>query len=475
MRSSKARLLSRQRFGAGRFAEGFDRDALVADIDDREVFSSARCTEHHAVAWTGFHQRPRQRRHPTDVMTLEVDFVGADDADLPFRAGIGGVVNRGAEEHARGGRPASRCVRIDNLRIVDALREEADAAIDLAQAALAVLVVGVLAAIAVARGPRHEFRHRRPLTGEQEAVLVLDVTKDAARAIAQRAGRDLDALRSVALVRGSRPVPLGITASAHVSQTINRKMTANVVGVLKGTEPGEGIVYTAHYDHLGMRDMQPGDTATTDRIYNGALDNASGCAGLLEVAQAFARAASRPARSMYVAFTTAEESGLLGSEYFAAHLPLPAAKLAANINIDEVNVCGPAKDFGALGAERSSLSDVLRRIAERHGRVLTFDPAPERGYFYRSDHFPLAKVGIPAVSGSESTQFLGPDAEELKRRSHAYNDTDYHQPSDEMQPWWDCRGAVQDLTIFAELGWEVANTRQMPSYHADQQFAAPRK
>jgi Zn-dependent M28 family amino/carboxypeptidase len=301
------------------------------------------------------------------------------------------------------------------------------------------------------------------------------VTDAAAKAIVSRSGRDLDTLRRAALTRGAPPVPLGVEISASVSQTIQRKTAANVVGVLKGSNPRQGIVYTAHYDHFGIRDATPGEAPDVDRIYNGALDNASGCAGVLEVAQALARARNRPMRSIYVVFTTAEESGLLGSEYFAAHLPLPAAQWAANINLDELNVYGPARDIVLIGAERSSLGPLATDLARRSGRIVMPDPEPQRGFFYRSDHFPLAKIGIPAVSVSESTQFVGPNAAEMKRRRDAFNDTEYHQPSDEMAPWWDLRGAVEDLRFFADLGWRIANDPSMPAYNASEQFARPRQ
>lgn len=302
------------------------------------------------------------------------------------------------------------------------------------------------------------------------------VRDEVAKAIVARAGHDLDALRRAADSRGARPVALDVPVSGHITQAIARKQSANVIGLLRGARtPDQGVMYTAHYDHFGVREMRAGDTPQTDRIFNGALDNASGCAGLLEVAQAFARARTRPVRSIYVVFTTAEESGLLGSEYLAAHLPLPAAQWAANINIDVLNVYGPATDIGLLGAERSTLGETAGALARQRGRVLTFDPAPERGYFYRSDHFPLAKVGVPAVSASESRDFTGPNAAELRKRAETYNDTDYHQPSDERQPWWDYRGAVADLRFYAELGWRVASTAGMPAYHPNEAFARPRQ
>jgi Zn-dependent M28 family amino/carboxypeptidase len=245
--------------------------------------------------------------------------------------------------------------------------------------------------------------------------------------------------------------------------------------VLKGTNPSQAIVYTAHYDHFGIRDARPNDPPDADRIFNGALDNASGVAGVLEVAQALARASTRPQRSIYVLFTTAEESGLLGSEYFAAHLPLPADQWAADINIDEINLYGPTKDIVLLGADRSSLGPLAETLAKQHGRVVGGDREPGRGYFFRSDHFPLVKVGIPAVSISEPVDFTGANAAEMKKRRDAFNDTDYHQPSDEIKPYWDYTGGVEDLRFLTELGWRVANDPTMPAYNAGDQFARLRQ
>jgi Zn-dependent M28 family amino/carboxypeptidase len=300
------------------------------------------------------------------------------------------------------------------------------------------------------------------------------VTDAAARAIAQRAGKDLDALRKAALVRGSKPVALGIEASGTLVQKVQQKVSPNVIGVLKGTDDREAIIYTSHYDHMGMRDPRPNEPANADRIYNGAIDNASGLAGTLEVAQALARAGGRPRRSIYIMFTTAEESGLLGSEYFATHPVRPAAAWAANINIDGINLWGRARDIVLLGAERSTIGAIAGEIAAQRQRVMGPDPEPGRGYFFRSDHFPLAKVGVPAVSISDSTQYLGKDPAYAKRLRDEYNEKDYHQPSDAFKEDWDYAGAVDDMRFLAELGWRIATSPAMPSYHEGEQFAQPR-
>ena len=301
------------------------------------------------------------------------------------------------------------------------------------------------------------------------------VTDRAAREIAKRARQDLDGLRKAALVRGAKPVPLGIEASATVVQKVQQKTSPNVIGVLEGTNPQQAVIYTAHYDHLGMRPPQPGEPPDADRISNGAVDNASGLSGTLEVAQALARARTRPERSIYILFTTAEESGLLGSEYFAAHPVLPASAWAGNINIDSLNMTGPSRDIVLLGAERSTLGPLAAQLAAERNRVVGPDPAPGNGYFFRSDHFPLAKVGIPALSLSDPVEYTGPDPEAQKAMKDAYESKRYHQVEDEIQPNWDYTGAVNDMRFLAELGWRIANAPEMPRYNDDQQFARPRQ
>ena len=300
------------------------------------------------------------------------------------------------------------------------------------------------------------------------------VTEGAARQIAERAKQNLDALRDAARIRGAKPVPLGVAATATVVQTVRQATSPNVIGVLRGTGDAQGIIYTAHYDHLGVRPPQPGDQPETDRLFNGAIDNASGLAGTLEIAESFARARGRPARSVYVLFTTAEESGLLGSEYFAGRPTVPMSGLAANINIDSLNMGGPSRDIVLLGAERSTLGVAASQLAAELGRVVGPDPEPGRGYFFRSDHFPLAKAGVPALSLSDPVEYVGARAAEARRIKEEYDAKRYHQPDDEILPSWDYAGAVNDMRFLAELGWRIANAPDMPVYHSDEQFARPR-
>jgi len=301
------------------------------------------------------------------------------------------------------------------------------------------------------------------------------ITNDAAVDLVRRGGQNLDKLRASALRRGFKPVTLNVRAAATLQQRTTRKTSPNVIGVVRGTNEQQGLVFTSHYDHFGMRDPQTDDAPDADRIFNGAVDNASGVGGLLLIAQSMARAASPPARSMYFVFTTAEESGLLGAEYFAQNPVIPMDRVAANINVDGINYLGPTRDIVLLGADRSSLGPMAQALAQERGRVIGEDQHPERGYFFRSDHFPLAKAGVPALSISEPREFTGPNAEELKQRQEAYNTTHYHQPSDEYDPTWSFAGAVEDLKFLAQLAWRIAAQDEMPRYNEGDQFANARK
>jgi Zn-dependent M28 family amino/carboxypeptidase len=311
--------------------------------------------------------------------------------------------------------------------------------------------------------------------GQPALPLKAWVTNAAATEIVKRAGKDLETLRTAARSRGAKPVPLGIRASATIEQQVEQKRSPNVIGVLKGTDTSRALIYTAHYDHFGMRAPRPDDKPDADRIFNGAIDNASGVSGVLEIAQAFARAGAKPAHSVYVLFTTAEESGLLGAEYFAAQPVMPAAQWLANINIDSLNMAGRTKDLVLLGAERSTLGKVADATAASRGRAIGPDPEPGRGYFFRSDHFPLAKIGIPALSLSDPKEYIGQDPGYAKKIRDQYNDVDYHQPSDEFHADWDTSGAIEDMRMLAEIGWTIANSSEVPAYNAGEQFARPRQ
>jgi len=314
-----------------------------------------------------------------------------------------------------------------------------------------------------------------PRAGEPALGIKAWITNAAAKDLAKRGGRDLDTMRAAASKRGFKPVTLNIRAAATLMQRSSRKTAANVIGVLKGTNTSEGVIYSAHWDHFGIRDPQPGDAKDADRIFNGAYDNASGCAGVLEIAKAFAKAPQKPARSIYFAFVTAEESGLLGSAFLAANPPLPIDKIAANINIDGVNYLGATKDMVQLGSERSTIGPMIEAILKERSRTLTGDTHPERGYFFRSDHFSFAKLGVPAISLSEPRQFTGANAADLLKKQEAYNDKDYHQPSDQYDSSWDFTGGADDMKVLTQLGWRIAAQPEMPKYYAGDQFGELRK
>ena len=314
-----------------------------------------------------------------------------------------------------------------------------------------------------------------PQAGEPALGIKAWITNAAAKDLAKRGGRDLDTMRAAASKRGFKPVTLNIRAAATLMQRSSRKTAANVIGVLKGTNTSEGVIYSAHWDHFGIRDPQPGDAKDADRIFNGAYDNASGCAGVLEIAKAFAKATQKPARSIYFAFVTAEESGLLGSAFLAANPPLPIDKVAANINIDGVNYLGATTDMVQLGSERSTIGPMIEAILKERSRTLTGDTHPERGYFFRSDHFSFAKLGVPAISLSEPRQFTGANAADLLKKQEAYNDKDYHQPSDQYDASWDFAGGADDMKVLTQLGWRIAAQPEMPKYNAGDQFGEVRK
>jgi Zn-dependent M28 family amino/carboxypeptidase len=257
---------------------------------------------------------------------------------------------------------------------------------------------------------------------------------------------------------------------ANTFRTINSR---NVVAKLEGSDPAlkdQYVVYTAHWDHFGV-----GDPVNGDRIYNGARDNASGVAGMLEVARAFTQVKPQPKRSILFTVVTAEEQGLLGSQYYSVDPLYPLAKTAADINIDEMNVYSPSSDVTVIGMGASDLDDYLKQAAQEQGRTLHPDSQPEKGFYYRSDHFNFAKQGVPALyieSGEKATDGRAPDY--LKKRLDEYEEKDYHAPSDEVKPYWDLRGAAQDARLVFAVGYRVANAAKMPEWKPGNEFKAKR-
>jgi Zn-dependent M28 family amino/carboxypeptidase len=300
-------------------------------------------------------------------------------------------------------------------------------------------------------------------------------TDEASKRIVALGGKDLDALRAAAEKRDFTPVPLGVTLSTAFTSTIQRTQTENVIGILPGSDPKlsrQAVVYTAHHDHLGIKkDAKPGD----DIIYNGAVDNASGVSAILAIAQAFKRMPKVPKRSIVFVAVSAEEQGLLGSEYLAEHPPFPPGQLAADINIDGVNIWGRTRDVAMIGLGKSSIDDVLRPLVAMQGRSLKPDTFPDRGYFYRSDQFSLAKVGVPAAYLKHGNDFINRPEGWGKKQQEQWEATRYHQPSDELTDDWDLSGAVEDVQLNFYLGYQLAQAPAMPEWKKGDEFERARK
>ena len=313
-----------------------------------------------------------------------------------------------------------------------------------------------------------------PAAGEPRIQVAAWTTEDAARKLFQAAGHDLTKLVEQAKKRDFKPVPLGITTTMTLQTEISRKKTANVLGLLPGSDPNlkdEVVLYSAHHDHLGIGEPD----AEGDKIYNGAIDNAAGTAQLLAIARAFAALPKPPKRSILFAFVAAEEQGLLGSEYLARNPPLPAGKIAANINYDGGNVLGRTKDLTFIGLGKSSLDQVVKTLAERQGRKLLGDQFPDRGFFYRSDQFNFAKVGVPAIYLDNGTEFIGKSAEWGKQQMEDYESKRYHQPSDEYDPSWTYDGMIEDAQLGFYAGLSVAENPTLPAWNPGDEFEAARK
>jgi Zn-dependent M28 family amino/carboxypeptidase len=303
------------------------------------------------------------------------------------------------------------------------------------------------------------------------------VTDDAARRMMKLAGQDLDNLRRRAASRDFTPVKLDLKGSLHLKSEVKRVEAPNVAGILTGRDPqlrNQYVVYSAHWDHFGIG----APDKTGDTIYNGAVDNASGCAAVLAIAEAFVKLppAQRPRRSILFLFTTAEEQGLLGSEWYSRHPLVPVEKTAADVNLDSMNVLGMTRDFIPLGAERSTLKPVVEAVARERGMRVSPDARPEQGSFYRSDHFPFAKVGVPSISLKEGDDFVGRPKGWGAEQFKAYNTAHYHQPSDEYSDSWDFRGMVQEAEIALDIGLRIADLQVMPRFNPNDEFAkAPRR
>lgn len=307
----------------------------------------------------------------------------------------------------------------------------------------------------------------------KRAALESWISIDAARRLFAMAGLDFATLKMQARTREFAPVPLGATATISFAQTLRTIQSRNVIARIPGADPrlrDEYVAYTAHWDHLGI-----GTPVDGDAIYNGARDNASGCAMLIEFARAFKAVVPPPKRSILLIAVTGEESGLLGSGYYATFPLYPLAGTLAAINMDEINVWGRTSDFTVIGLGASDLDNYVKDAAAEQGRVIRPDPEPEKGYYYRSDHFNFAKMGVPALSTDAGVTFVDkPEAYGQQKRDE-WTSRDYHQPSDEVRDWWDLSGAAEDAQLLFAVGYRVANAGSFPEWSAGNEFRLVRE
>ncbi len=285
-------------------------------------------------------------------------------------------------------------------------------------------------------------------------------------------GTSYEQAKRQALQRDFKPIPLGIRADVVVTNTLRHIRSKNVLARLDGSDRrlrDEWVVVTAHWDHLGIDPTRSGDT-----IFNGAADNAIGTAGLLELATGFARLPKAPRRSLLFAAVTGEEQGLLGAAYYAAHPVHPLDRTVAAINMDGLNTWGVTRDIAIVGLGNSTLDDHVQAVAARQGRTVRAEPNPEKGIFYRSDHFEFAKAGVPALYLKAGVEFVGKPADYGTRKNDEFTERDYHKVSDEVKPDWDLSGAVEDLRLLLEVTDRVSNESRWPEWRPGTEFKARR-
>ena len=299
------------------------------------------------------------------------------------------------------------------------------------------------------------------------------IQTDVAKKLVNTAGLDLDKLFAEAQKREFKPVELPVRLQAHVQSALRPFVSKNVLGILPGVDPqrsGEAVLYTAHYDHLGIDAEMKGHN-----IYNGAMDNASGCGILLELARVWALAPKAPPRSILFASVTAEEQGLLGSEYLGKHSPVPPGKIALDLNYDDVPAIGEPEEVEVSGAERTTFNSVVQATAKEFGFGIRPDPRPEAGHYYRSDHFSLARVGVPSFSINEGIKFKGHPADWGEAQAKDYTEHRYHQPSDQYQPDMDFTGDAAMARFGYALGMKAATMPALVGWQAGDEFEPARK
>jgi len=301
------------------------------------------------------------------------------------------------------------------------------------------------------------------------------MTYDAATRLCALGHQKLEDLITKARSRDFRPVPLGIRTSLAFDVDIQKTPTANVIGFLPGSDPKlarQAVLITAHHDHLGVG----APDARGDRIHNGAVDNASGCAQVLAMAEALASTTPRPKRSIIVAFVAGEEQGLLGSEYYAKHPTVPLADLVMDMNWDDdSNIYGRTADVAVIGKGKSDLEDRLNALCQKQFRAMVDEPEPDKGYYYRSDQLNLARVGVPSIYFKSGQSYIGKPAGFGAQKEAEYRKTRYHQPSDQLMPDWDLSGMVEDTQLGYQLALQVANESKMPAWYPGDEFEAARK
>ncbi|ODB37191.1 peptidase M28 [Pseudoalteromonas sp. BMB] len=292
------------------------------------------------------------------------------------------------------------------------------------------------------------------------------VTVDVAKELFQKAGLDFDTAKQKA-AEGAYHVDMGnLSASVTVKNTIKKSTSYNFIATLPGSNKSdEHIIYSAHWDHLGTDPNRKGD-----QIYNGAHDNASGTGGMIEVAEAFTKLPARPSRSITFLAVTAEEQGLLGSKFYAANPVIPAEKTVANINMDSLNLLGKVKDISVVGIGKSELDEMLETAAKAQDRVVSGDPRPAAGGYYRSDHFAFANMGVPAMYAGGGTEARDEETETYRKRMGLVLRGCYHQPCDRYREEWDLSGAIQDLQLFFKVGYDVSEQDAWPKWKATAEF-----
>ena len=319
---------------------------------------------------------------------------------------------------------------------------------------------------------RENFDISNPNKNMDKAAVEAWITSEKAKQLFAATGKSMDQLKAAAAKKDFKPVALNAQANFTIKNKLRQIESRNVIAKLEGSDPqlkNEYVIYTAHWDHLGKDDKLQGD-----QIYNGALDNATGTAGLLELAEAFAKLPVKPKRSILFLAVTAEEQGLLGSKYYATHPLYPLSKTLANINMDVLNAYSPTEDVVVIGAGNSTLEDIMAEEARAQGRRVVPETSPEKGSYYRSDHFEFAKQGVPALYAKSGVVARNKPAGFIDSLQAKYTANDYHKVSDEVRDDWNLEGGVEDLQLFFRIGYRVANAEKYPEWKEGSEFKARR-